>query len=36
MLLDVKKTLAVGDTIEVTLTFENAGEVTATAEVREP
>lgn len=36
MLLDVKKTLAVGDTIEVTLTFENAGEVTVTAEVREP
>ena len=36
MLLDVKKTLAVGDTLEVTLTFENAGEVTATAEVREP
>jgi copper(I)-binding protein len=36
MLLDVKKVLAVGDTIEVTLTFENAGEVTTTAEVREP
>lgn len=36
MLLDVQKTLAPGDTIEVTLTFENAGEVTTTAEVREP
>jgi copper(I)-binding protein len=36
MLLDVKKVLAVGDTIEVTLTFEKAGEVQATAEVREP
>ncbi len=36
MLLDVKKVLAVGDTIEVTLTFEKAGEVEATAEVREP
>lgn len=36
MLLDVKKELVPGDTIEVTLTFERAGEVTATAEVREP
>jgi copper(I)-binding protein len=36
MLLDVKKVLAVGDTIDVTLTFEKAGEVTTTAEVREP
>lgn len=36
MLLDVKKVLAVGDTIEVTLTFEKAGEVQTTAEVREP
>lgn len=36
MLLDMQKTLAVGDTVEVTLEFANAGEVTATAEVREP
>lgn len=36
MLLQVKKVLAVGDTIDVTLTFEKAGEVTTTAEVREP
>ena len=36
MLLEVKKVLAVGDTIDVTLTFEKAGEVKATAEVREP
>jgi copper(I)-binding protein len=36
MLLQVKKVLAVGDTIDVTLTFETAGEVTTTAEVREP
>lgn len=36
MLLDVKKELVPGDTIEVTLTFERAGEVTATADVREP
>lgn len=36
MLLDVKKVLAVGDTIDVTLTFEKAGEVTTTAEVRQP
>jgi copper(I)-binding protein len=36
MLLEVKKVLAVGDTIEVTLTFEKAGEITTTAEVREP
>jgi copper(I)-binding protein len=36
MLLDVKKELVPGDTIEVTLTFERAGEVTVTADVREP
>ena len=36
MLVDMQKTLAVGDTVEVTLEFANAGEVTATAEVREP
>ncbi len=36
MLLDVEKELVPGDTIEVTLTFERAGEVTATADVREP
>lgn len=36
MLLEVKKVLAVGDTIDVTLTFEKAGEITTTAEVREP
>lgn len=36
MLLDVQKELVPGDTIEVTLTFERAGEVTATADVREP
>jgi copper(I)-binding protein len=36
MLLDMQKTLAVGDTVEVTLTFANAGEVVTTAEVREP
>ena len=36
MLLDVKKELVPGDTIEVTLTFELAGEVTVTADVREP
>jgi len=34
MLLDVQKELVPGDTIEVTLTFELAGEVTVTAEVR--
>lgn len=36
MLLDVQKELVPGDTIEVTLSFELAGEVTVTAEVREP
>jgi copper(I)-binding protein len=36
MLLDVKKVLEPGDTIDVTLTFEKAGEITTTAEVREP
>ncbi|MFN7151064.1 MAG: copper chaperone PCu(A)C [Microthrixaceae bacterium] len=36
MLLDVQKELVPGDTIEVTLTFERAGEVTVTADVREP
>jgi copper(I)-binding protein len=36
MLLDVTKELVPGDTIEVTLTFERAGEITATADVREP
>jgi copper(I)-binding protein len=36
MLLDVQKELVPGDTIEVTLTFELAGEVTVTADVREP
>jgi len=36
MLLDVQKELVPGDTIGVTLSFELAGEVTVTAEVREP
>lgn len=36
MLLDVQKELVPGDTIGVTLRFELAGEVTVTAEVREP
>ncbi len=35
MLIDLVKPLEVGDTIELTLTFENAGEMTVTAEVRE-
>lgn len=35
MLFDLKKALAVGDTVEVTLTFEKAGQMTLTAEVRE-
>jgi periplasmic copper chaperone A len=36
MLLDVQQTLEPGDTVEVTLVFESAGEVVVTAEVREP
>ena len=36
MLLDLQRELPVGDTVEVTLTFEVAGEVVVTAEVREP
>jgi copper(I)-binding protein len=36
MLLDLKKDLVVGDTVEVTLTFSAAGEKTLTAEVKEP
>ena len=35
MLLDLVAPLEVGDTFEITLTFENAGEVTVTAEVRD-
>ena len=35
MLFDLKKDLAVGDSMDVTLTFEQAGEVTLTAQVRE-
>lgn len=36
MLLDLTAELAEGDEIEVTLTFEKAGEVTVTAPVRQP
>jgi copper(I)-binding protein len=36
MLLDLQKDLVAGDTVEVTLTFSGAGEVTVTAEVKEP
>lgn len=36
MMMDVQRTLSPGDTIEITLTFERAGEVVVTAEVREP
>ncbi len=36
MLLNVKRPLIPGESIDVTLTFEVAGEVTTTAEVREP
>ena len=36
MLLDLAEPLEVGDTVEVTLTFERAGDVVVTAEVREP
>ena len=35
MLLDLKRELTPGETVEVTLTFETAGEQTVTAEVRE-
>lgn len=35
MLFDLKKDLAAGDTVEVTLTFSGAGETTVTAEVEE-
>lgn len=35
MLLDLVEPLETGDTFEITLTFENAGEQTVTAEVRE-
>jgi periplasmic copper chaperone A len=35
MLIDLTKELKAGDKIEVTLTFEKAGQVTVTAEVRE-
>ncbi len=35
MLIGVKQTLAPGDTVPLTLTFQNAGEVQVTAEVRE-
>ena len=35
MLIDLKQDLKVGDTIEITLTFEKAGEIKVTAEVRE-
>lgn len=36
MLLDVQRELTPGETIELTLTFEVAGEMTVQAEVREP
>ena len=36
MLLDLAAPLELGDTVEVTLTFEVAGDVVVTAEVREP
>jgi copper(I)-binding protein len=36
MLLGLEKDLVVGDTVEVTLTFSGAGEMTLTAEVKEP
>ncbi len=36
MLFGLKKDLTVGETVPVTLTFEKAGEVKVTAEVREP
>ena len=35
MLIGLKQDLKAGDTIEITLTFEKAGEVKVTAEVRE-
>ena len=35
MLMDLMKPLVPGDTVEVTVTFEKAGEMTLTAEVRE-
>ena len=35
MLIDLKQELKAGDKIEITLTFEKAGEVKVTAEVRE-
>ena len=35
MLLDLVAPLEVGDTFDIVLTFENAGEVTVTAEVRD-
>lgn len=36
MVMDLQRPLVPGDTVEVTLTFEKAGEVVVTAEVREP
>lgn len=36
MVMDLMKPLVPGDTVEVTVTFEKAGEMTFTAEVREP
>ncbi len=36
MLINVNRSLQVGDTVPITLTFQNAGEVQVTAEVREP
>jgi len=35
MLIDLQQALSVGDTIEVTLIFQNAGRVTFQAEIRE-
>ncbi len=35
MVMDLMKPLVPGDTVEVTVTFENAGDMTFTAEVRE-
>lgn len=36
MVMDLMKPLVPGDTVEVTVTFEKAGDMTFTAEVREP
>jgi len=36
MLINVNRSLQVGDTVPVTLTFQNAGDVIVNAEVREP